>query len=96
MSRIASTRRLRRLRGLLAFLAAATALCVVAAVRLESTGRAVAAICALGGLVGWLVVLDLEGRVAENVERRTLRRRVPSRRPHHRVPGRQEPPRRVA
>lgn len=96
MSRIVSNRRLRRLRGVLGLLATATALLVVAASRLESTGRALAAIGALGCLVAWLVVLDLEGRVADSVERRSLRRRAGSRRPHHRIAGRQETPRRVA
>lgn len=83
MSRTASARRLRRLRGLLGVLAAATALCVMAAARLESTGRALAAIGALGCVVAWLVLLEVEGRLAESVERRGLRRGAGSRRLHH-------------
>lgn len=95
MSRIASNRRLRRLRGLLGLLAAATALCVVLASKLESTGRAVAAIGALAGLVAWLVVLDIEGRMADRLERRPVRRRLAARRGHHRS-ERVESRRRVA
>lgn len=96
MSRITSHRRLRRIRGVLGFLATATVVFVAAASRLDSTGRALAAIGALGCLVAWLVVLDMEGRLADSVERRSLRRRAGWRRPHHRISGRQETPRRVA
>lgn len=83
MSRTSSIRRLRRLRGVLGALAAAAALCVMAATRLESTGRALAAIGALGCVVAWLVLLEVEGRLADSVERRGLRRGAASRTLHH-------------
>lgn len=76
MPRTELNRRLRRLRRALAFLAAVTALLVAVACRLESTGRAVAAIAALGCLIAWLVVLETEGRVADRLERRGQRRRT--------------------
>ncbi len=83
MSRTPSIRRLRRLRGVLGALAAAAALCVMAATRMESTGRALAAIGAVGCVIAWLVLLDIEGRLADSVERRGLRRGAASRRLHH-------------
>ena len=97
MTRTASHRKLRRLRGLLTLLAAGTALSVAMAARLESTARAVAAIAALGCVVGWLVVLEAEGRMAERLERRGMRRRLGLRsRMPARAASRREAPRRVA
>lgn len=97
MARIAPHRRLRRLRGVLVLLAAATALLAAAAFRLESTARGVAAVGALACLVAWLVVLEAEGRMADGLERRGARRRLIGRgRATHRPGLRRETPRRAA
>lgn len=97
MTRIASHRKLRRLRGLLTLLAAGTALSVALAARMESTTRAMAAVVALLCVVGWLVVLEAEGRLAERLERRGARRRPGLRgRAVARLGSRREASRRVA
>ncbi|MFZ5657123.1 MAG: hypothetical protein ACOY37_08740 [Pseudomonadota bacterium] len=89
-------RRLRRLRGLLALLAVATALFVTAATRLESTARGIAAVGALGCVIAWLAVLEAEGRIAERLERRGLRRRSSRGRLPQRPASRRDPARRAA
>lgn len=67
-------RRLRRLRAALGLVAALTALLIAAACRLESIGRGAAAVGVLACLATWVVLLDLEGRLAERIERREPRR----------------------
>lgn len=96
MPRIASQRRLRRLRGLLALLAAAATLCIAAASRLDSTARGIAAVGALACVVAWLVVLEAEGRIAERLERRGGRRRLGHARASQRPAPRRDAARRVA
>lgn len=73
MTRTTHLRRLRRLRSVLALLAAATVLLIAAACRFDSTARLAAAAGAALCLVLWVVVLDTEGRVAERLEARTPR-----------------------
>ncbi|TCZ88086.1 hypothetical protein [Lysobacter sp. N42] len=96
MPRSTHNRRLRRLRGLLALLAVATALFVAAATRLESGARGIAAVGALGCVIAWLVVLEAEGRIAERLERRGLRRRGARGRVAQRSAARRAPSRRAA
>lgn len=74
MARIAPHRRLKRLRALLALLGSGAALCVAAALRFDSTARGIAAVGALACVIAWLVVLEAEGRMADNLERRHPRR----------------------
>lgn len=67
-------RPLRRLRRALAMLGALTVLLVAAAVRLESAGRAVAAVAAFACLVAWMVLLEREGRTADRLDAHAHRR----------------------
>ncbi|WP_462114313.1 hypothetical protein [Lysobacter xanthus] len=76
-------RPLRRLRRLLALLGFVTAALIAAACRLHAGGRAMAAVAAAICLIGWLALLDVEGRAAERLERHA-RRRAAARRPAHR------------
>lgn len=77
MNRAPHSRRLRRLRSILALLGIATALLVAAACRLEATARIAAVAGVAVCLVAWVFVLDAEGRLAERVESRLPRRRGP-------------------
>lgn len=96
MARTPTQRRLRRLRGLLVFLAASTALLVAAAARLDSVARGAAAVAALACVIAWLVVLEAEGRVADRLEHRVPRRRLAHARKTQRPAPRRDAARRAA
>lgn len=97
MTALAPSRRLRRLRRWLALLALATAFLIAAACRFEAAARAVAALGAVACLVAWVIVLDLEGRLAERVEQRGSKRRPPVRgAASHRSPVRRTTRRKAA
>ncbi|WP_133499598.1 hypothetical protein [Cognatilysobacter terrigena] len=70
----ATPRPLRRLRCALALLAVLTAMLIAGACRAEALARTVAALAAVGCLVAWLVLLDVEGRTAARLEARAHRR----------------------
>lgn len=98
MSRISPSRRLRRLRSMLAILAGATALLVAAACRLETSARLGAVVGVGFCLVVWLFVLEVEGRLAERLELRGPRRwgARPRASGGQRSPGRHDRRRRAA
>lgn len=97
MTALAPSRRLRRLRRWLALLAMATAFLIAAACRFEAVARAVAALGAVACLVAWVIVLDVEGRLADRVEQRGSKRRLPARgTASHRSPARRATRRKAA
>ncbi|HEY4560999.1 MAG TPA: hypothetical protein VIG54_09705 [Lysobacter sp.] len=68
------TQPLHRLRRLLGLVAALTAVLIAAVCRLETMGRAIAAIGVAACLVAWLALLEAEARAAERLEARSHRR----------------------
>ena len=93
-ARSATPRPLRRLRRALALLATVTALLIAAACRLETVGRAAAAIGALACLAVWVVVLELDGRASDRLDGRGPRRAAARR--TRRVGRREDASRRAA
>lgn len=82
-------RPLRRLRRALVLVGALTAVLVLVASRLETMARAVTAIAAFACLIGWLALLEVEGRAAERLEtqaRRRTGRRLANRAAAHKRP----------
>lgn len=71
------TRLLRRIRRALAAVAGLTLILIVAACRLGATSRLLAAAGVVACLVAWVLLLDVEGRLADRLERRGNRRVAP-------------------